>query len=272
MIDDRGWDKEIAPPHHPCATELDPPEMTLAYRTLAAGLVPTAIDSLYEHAELVALWHRAFTLHFHTIYGTFVGAGGFRYSGDPSGLQAWHLRHRLLGMAGATSKLSFDAALTGYYAESAALTRRIVESWAHVAYVRVQPLEGVGWFRSQTGEIRNPNPPKFHAIVSRLKKKDIDQGTINLACELFKYTSQGAHPSPGFLRQSKASDGGEHSYVPSYKSEYAPDVLEWGVCGLLLTLYEQALLEPQPREWHNSYKAIGDDLHVVQSSRTIETT
>ncbi len=247
---------------HHYATQLDSPESTLAYRTLNAGRDPCARRTLEAHADLVAVWHRALTHHYHTIYGTFTGFGTMEYSGDPAdrgALHAWHARHALLGTAGRTSKLALDGALTGYYSESAALSRHITEGWAHAAYLRVLPSEGLRWYsRSQEAPHHRP-PPKFQTLMTKLRQAKVDGAAIKLADSLFEQASKGSHPSREFLGQVRGRQEGlrqHYTYVPVFDEDYSGSGLEWGILAMYLTLWELAHLEPQPQEWHDQWKDI----------------
>ncbi len=97
-----------------------------------------------QHPELVERWQRLLTLHRRALLGTTTFPGNL---GDEDGRIAFELRLRLLGMAGGTSKLALDAALFGYYSASFGLTRHLLESWIHAAYVGIQPGEARAWFR-----------------------------------------------------------------------------------------------------------------------------
>ncbi len=245
---------------HPCATELDTPESTLAYRTLDAGRESCARRTLEAHAELVALWHRALTLHYHTAYGTFTGFSTMAFTGDPvdrATLNAWHARHALLGTAGRTSKLAMDAALTGYYSEAAALTRHVTEAWAQAAYLRVLPTEGLRWYRTTEGFLQAPPSPK--TVMAKLRRVKVDRGAIDLAASLFEQTHKGAHPSREFLGQVRGRQEGPQrvlTYVPVFDDDYSRAVLEWGALAMLLALSEYAHVEPQPQEWHDEWADI----------------
>ena len=271
------WAVALVPQYHAAATSLDTTESTLGYRTIDGGRCPCAVETLQAHPELVALWHRALTLHWHTLSGTYIGEKHWTYPGTPADrprLLAWHARARLLGVPGRTSKLALDAALTGYYSESAALSRTIVESWAQAAYLRFYPNEALRWYQAPESEPTRDPPSKYSTLSKKLRKAKVDPATITLADQLYAATSKGAHPSAEFFHQAKGEYKGtlqQYFYAPRYAPDYAVDVLEWGVLALLLTLYELGHLVLQPEEWHREYRDIRDGVGREQRARAART-
>jgi hypothetical protein len=250
------------PEYHHYASNLDSSESTRGYRVIDGARAPIAKETLDAYAELVSVWHKALTLHHDTIYGVFTGVPAMEYLGDPgdeAGVLAWNLRHSLLGGTARTSKLGLDAALAAYYTESAALSRHITESWAQAAFLRFRPDESRRWSRTQDGQ--RPHAPKFQTLISQLRRAGLSLEMLKLANSLFDAASDGAHPSPAFMRRVglRIDETGAHlSYVPHFSADYCHSVLEWGTMATILVVWELGNTELQPTEWHVEFQSIED--------------
>jgi len=186
---------------HYYATQFDTKESTEAYRVIQAEEEKCAKQTLQFSGEQVSVWHRLLTLHHEMLHGKYTGFSTIRYTGDRAGIPAWNARAALLSTAGRTSKLAMDTALTGYYSESAALDRIVIESWAQAVLLRFRRMEASTWYRADRGDQRQKTPPTPKSLFATLKRTSCPATMIKLAEDLTKFVNAGSHPSPVYLNQ-----------------------------------------------------------------------
>jgi hypothetical protein len=167
-------------------------------------------------------------------------------------------------MAGGTSKLALDAALFGYYSASFGLTRHILESWAHAAYVGFFPEEARSWFLQQADTAESAGPRRERSeryVLNKLKthfRKHFtnDLYLIERTEDVRRATHKGAHPSGHLLDRMASNEEGRFIYGPNYRPQLALATLTCGIWATLVITLEAHRLRPQDETWQRTIARI----------------
>jgi hypothetical protein len=118
------------------------PHWTQGYRELDLSeerAVHFALEQLGDYAEL---WYRLIDLYVR-------GLRGVTIVEDEEAQKPWQARSELLGLALGNSKAALDMALAGYYSASYVLIRHLLETWEHVAFIRLEPDTAIAWYQQE---------------------------------------------------------------------------------------------------------------------------
>ena len=108
--------------------------------------------------------------------------------------EAYWDRHSLLSLGARGAKPALDLLLAGYYVESWAVERTMLEAWIRAVYLRLQPAE-----HRRFREYANPRecePPwRDAAKAIRLHGDEVDVAQLDQAQLRWSFLNIGAHPS-----------------------------------------------------------------------------
>ncbi len=236
---------------------LMPSELTNGYRGLVAMERRFAIHAVHEHRSQVEAWHRLLTL----LAGPFAGGTRLAVAEEPAA--ADRLRFQLIaGIGAGTSKLSLDAAMAGYYSQSFALTRHMLESWAQAAYVRIRPEEAYRWY-AQPGDPKQWDRPRsFDAVRKAIRPHIKPKGIVDRVDAVIKQLNKGAHPSPELLAQTVGVRLGQYVVGPSYERDLAAESFYFGVYATYLLLAEFMAYVEDMEAWAHELSVASRDLQA----------
>ncbi len=138
--------------------------------------------------------------------------------------KAFSLRLQLLGLSARASKPTLDLILAGYYTESFAVTRGMLEGWARTLYVRLRPHEYVRWYQSDPEgpqaqqRHQEPNLGEIDGVVNVAGGKK-DRKLFKEAFLRFRILSMGAHPSGQGITQIYDYEAKKMQLTPAYDPE-----------------------------------------------------
>src|SRR5262249_18039263 len=113
---------------------------------------------------------------------------------------AFELRLQFLALAGRAAKPALDLLVAGYYTESWALLRTMLEEWARAVYIRVKPEEFVRWYEADMEPMsvelqrREPNWGEIAGIIRRFGA-EADRALFEEALLRWQLLSMGSKPS-----------------------------------------------------------------------------
>ena len=182
------------------------PEQPAAHRTIA-GQAHSALTA-YSYTEfrdnsirnVTAEWHHdaiAFWLWgLHLFEGVFSEGRLYHCGADPKSdeCEAYWDRRTLLALGGRGAKPALDLLLAGYYTESWAIERTMLEAWARAVYLRLQPVEHRR-FRAyaKPGECE----PQWRDAAKAIRRHGdgADRALLDKAQLRWWFLNLGAHPS-----------------------------------------------------------------------------
>lgn len=202
--------------------------------------------------DLILIWHRLFTLF----------RQGMAYQSvdeaeDTDELElVRQLWIQLLSYAVGSARLSYQAAVSGYYPQSYTMTRSVFETFLVWKYTEKYPAQAMLWFRSEEGKPRKKL--RTPTLVDRLRDSD-DTLVISVISRYDRIKAM-AHPSEKVLQQSVTFDQGVFQIGPNYIPDMSSSALYEGANAFccVLRLLEQFMR--QPEEWSSALSEVQSDL------------
>ncbi len=218
------------------------PHWTQGYRELDLSeerAVHSALKHLGDYAEL---WYRLIDLYVR-------GLRGETRVEDEEMWQPWEARSELLGLALGNSKAAFDMALAGYYSASYGLIRHLLETWEHVAFIRLEPDTAIAWYQQEGEQSDWKFEPGDNPRRKRLRGEETLKGNLKIVERLWKEMSKGAHPTGEGLVQTMGEGAGRHVLGANFQRNMALLALDSGILANHLLLTELFHLIPQDEKW-----------------------
>lgn len=144
------------------------------------------------HPDAIALW----LWGLHLFDGAFSPGRLYHCGADPESdeCQAYWDRRSLLALGGRGAKPALDLLLAGYYTESFAIERTMLEAWIRAVYLRLQPAE-----HRRFGADAEPGKcePGWTAAAKVVRRHggDADRALLDKAQLRWWFLNLGAHPS-----------------------------------------------------------------------------
>jgi hypothetical protein len=162
----------------------------------------------------------------------------------------------ILSYAVGSARIAFDAAVSGYYAQSYTMTRNVFETYLIYKFTRSDPNQAKRWFVGANGE--PPKPWRTPKIIEQLNESD--DKLIQAVIQTYHRIKGMAHPSEKVLQQSVTFDEGVFQIGPNYIPDMCSSTLYEGAnaFGFVLGLLEQ--LGSQPAKWSDDLRTVLLDL------------
>lgn len=218
------------------------PHWTQGYRELDLSeqrVMHVALEHFSNYAEL---WYRLIDLYVR-------GLRGETRVEDEEMWQPWEARSELLGLALGNSKAALDMALAGYYSGSYVLIRHLLETWEHVAFIRLEPDTAIAWYQQEGDCSTWKFEPGDNPRRKRLRREITLKGHLKIVERFWKEMSNGAHPTGKGLVQTMGEGAGRHVLGANFHANMALLALDSGVYANLLLLKEINQLKPQDENW-----------------------
>lgn len=218
------------------------PQWTQGYRAIDLSeqrVIEYALEHLGDYAEL---WYRLLDLYVQ-------GLRGVAVVDDERAQLSWEARSQLLGLALGNSKAALDMVLSGYYSACYSLIRHLLETWEHVAYIRVEPASAKAWYEQEDERSQWQFEPKDTTRRKRLGREKTTKGVLKNVVDFTTKMHKGAHPTGEGLVQTMAEGAGRYVLGSTYRRSMALLALDAGIFANLLLLSELAQLKPQNENW-----------------------
>ncbi len=218
------------------------PHWTQGYRALDLSeqrAIHFALEQLGDYAEL---WYRLIDLYVRGLHGETTVE-------DEEMRQPWEARSELLGLALGNSKAALDMALAGYYSASYGLIRHLLETWEHVAFIRLEPDTAIAWYQQEGKQSERKFEPGDNPRRKRLRREKTLKGHLKIVERFWEEMSNGAHPTGKGLVQTMGESAGRHVLGANFQRNMALLALDSGAYANLLLLTEIVQLRPKDENW-----------------------
>ena len=232
------------------------PELLEGDRALAAEELGIRKHAFRHQTDLILPWFRLFRLHFQ-------GLSNLRTEGrqvEPELHVSHQLWVHLLSYAVGSARLSFESAISGYYAQSYTMTRSVFEAFLIWKFTERFPDHAKRWFIGESGE--PPNPWRTPKIIDKLHGGD--DPLVEAVIGTYHRIKSMAHPSENVLQQSVTFDEGVFQIGPNYIPDQSTSTLYEGARAFSFVLRLLDVLGTQPSEWKATLDEVGDDLSRAQ--------
>lgn len=168
---------------------------------------------------------------------------------DEEARKPWQARSELLGLALGNSKAALDMALAGYYSASYSLIRHLLETWEHVAFIRLDPDTAMAWYQQKGEQSQWKFEPRDKPRRARLRREKTLKSDLEIVERTWEKMCQGAHPTGEGLVQTMGEGAGRHVLGATFQQNMALLALDSGILASQLLLTELYRLIPQDEKW-----------------------
>lgn len=212
-----------------------------------------AKDRVFQkHAEFAKCWSGLLDLYYMGLKGEHVSP----YGNDEALHVAWHLRQSLSSAAIDTSKMAFDATLSGYYVQAMVLVRHLWESWLQIQYAQCRPDQAFRWFNTE--EHGSAREPSLESIIKEVLKSSEDKPAKIWVNSAISELGKAAHPSWWIVEQVRGTGEQLISVGGRYDQTWCIRAFERGTFATIALLLELQKLIPQAGEWQAQLASLTD--------------
>ncbi len=219
-------------------------------------------EALKHHIDQISLWYRALAL--------LVEIAEQEHSTELTEQDrewlSWSFRLRLVGTAAASAKLALDAALAGYYSQSYAVIRHLLETWRIMIYLRLIPNAAWNWIPAP--DSGKAQPPNSGTISSGIRKTGSHAAKTNLEWvnDAVKQCDFGAHPTILALTQVETGKFGHLQLGANYRMKECTDVLGMGVIAIMMVLEEAGRNTHASDSWRQQFHKFTEDQSALHET------
>lgn len=214
------------------------------------------MQALEAMPEAVKNWYGYVSLYVDTMRGDYE---------CPDDEDSYTCTARMLGLHFAngaiiTSKMALDAALAGHYSQAFGLMRHMLETWAQITNIRLNPAVAKQWMGNPGG---TPTyEPSYGAVIKSLRKHATHLGekaNIQTGEGLIRQLNKGAHPSRILVAQIRTNEPGITRLGGNLNLERLREAMSIGTVATALLLHETAHLYPETDEWRSTFQRLGEE-------------
>ncbi len=224
----------------------------------------TTRKTLEQHSSFAECWSGLLGLYYQGVSGEHESP----YQEETVEHTAWHLRLKLLAASLDTSKLAFDATLSGYYVQGLMLSRHLLETWLQVRYASLRPDQAHRWFN--TIDSGPPMEPSSESIIKEvLKVREDKEATIWIHEKAVKELRRAAHPSFWLIDQLHGESGEPITVGGRYSRKWCVQAFDRGTLATFALLAELKRQIPQPQEWQTALDRLMELRNSNYPDRTV---